>query len=72
MTRELKNALPMFARSNACKKLSKFSQLSGGVITFVFWYSVSVLKDVITQDTTGSTATKEKNTNDTYFTKITK
>ena len=64
---EFTNALPMFARWNASTKLSKLNQLCGSVITFVVLYSSSVLNAVMTQEIMGITATKEKNTSDTYL-----
>jgi hypothetical protein len=52
---------------NASTKLSKLNQLCGSVITFVVLYSSSVLNAVMTQEIMGITATKEKNTSDTYL-----
>ena len=43
------------------------AQVSGSVITFVVLYSSSVLNAVMTQEIMGITATKEKNTSDTYL-----
>ena len=48
-------------------KFWKFNQLSGRVITLVLWYSASVLNAVMTQDTMGKSATKEKNTRLKYL-----
>ena len=67
---ELINALPIPAFLKALTKFSKYSQLDGGVITFVLLYSASVLKAVITQETSGIIATREKKTRDAYFKKI--
>ena len=58
--------------SKAVIKLSKLNQLSGSTMTLVCWYSVSVLNAVITQETTGSTATNEKNIKERYFRKMRK
>ena len=57
----------MLARVKASVKLEKFNQLSGNVITLVLWYSASVLNAVMTQDTMGKSATKEKNTRLKYL-----
>ena len=67
MIAEFRYALPMLARLKASIKFWKFNQLSGRVITLVLWYSASVLNAVMTQDTMGKSATKEKNTRLKYL-----
>ena len=57
---ELMKARPMLACLKALEKFSKLSHEEGRVITFVELYSLSVLKAVIRQDTTGRTEIKEK------------
>ena len=44
-----------------------FPQDFGGVMTFVDWYSSFVLKAVMTQETIGRTAWKEKKTRVKYL-----
>lgn len=56
MIKELRNALPMFAFSQALAKFEKLNHVAGGVITLVLWYSASVLNAVITTEAIGSTA----------------
>ena len=62
-----RNALPMFACFHAVTKLSKYSQLSGRVMTLVLLYSSTVLKAVITQLTSGTNAQNAAKIRRTYL-----
>lgn len=61
MRKLLRNALPMSAFTQATLKFSKFSQLSGSVMTLVVRYSSSVLNAVVTQLTMGTSAQNAPN-----------
>lgn len=62
-----RKACPISAFCHAVMKLSKFSQLLGGVITLVLLYSSTVLNAVTTQDTMGTSAMKAAKISNAYL-----